>query len=99
MKKNSFLIVAILTVLTSGARAATSQPEAETVVLPTFVVTAPRYQPVERQINASLEEFSRRADQPIAITPELTLRQAPDAWSNPMVSSDRAPDAAHRAKS
>ncbi|MBI2498425.1 MAG: hypothetical protein HYV75_11110 [Opitutae bacterium] len=79
MKTNSLLFLASLAVLTSSASAALNQPEPETVVLPTYVVTAPHCQPAERRINASLEEFRRQALVPMVIAPELGLLNAQTA--------------------
>lgn len=60
MKKN-FLLIVTLAGLVSIASAASSQTDAPVVVLPTYVVNAPRYEPVEQQINARLQEFRATA--------------------------------------
>ena len=99
MKTNTLLLLASLAVLTSSASAASNQSESPTVVLPTYVVTAPRYLPVEQQINASLKEFSQQAGRPMAIAPELTLVKARTARHNPMADAARAPRAVLIAKS
>jgi hypothetical protein len=91
MKTNSLLFIASLAVLTSSVSAATTQIESEQVVLPTYVVTAPRYQPVEQQINASLKEFSRQAGTPMTVAPELTVVQAQTVRHNPVASAATAP--------
>ena len=45
MKTNSLILLASLAVLATSASAASSQNEANVVVLPTYKVSAPRYQP------------------------------------------------------
>ena len=77
MKTNTLLLLASLAVLATSASAASSRTESDLVVLPTYVVVAPRYLPVEKQINASLNELRQQARVPAAITTELpVLRQA-----------------------
>ncbi len=98
MKTNSLLFIASLAVLTSSVSAASNQTESESVVLPTYVVTAPRYLPVEQQINASLKEFTRQAGAPVILTPELTGLKAEAARHNPLANT-RTPQPAHLAKS
>lgn len=97
MKTNSLLFLVSLAVLTSGASAATNQTE--TIVLPTYVVTSPRYLPVEQQINASLKEFSQKAGTPLCIVPELTMLKAHAARSNPLAGLALPPSAGRLAKS
>jgi hypothetical protein len=98
MKTNSLLFIASLAVLTSSASAASNQTESEPVVLPTYVVTAPRYLPVEQQINASLKEFSRQAAAVRILTPELPGLKAEAARRTPLANIRTAPPA-HLAKS
>jgi len=98
MKTNSLLFIASLTVLTSSVSAASDQTEPASIVLPTYVVTAPRYLPVEQQINASLKEFSRQAGAPMAIAPELSQPKAEAAQHNPLAVTS-APQPMHSAKS
>ncbi len=69
MKTNTLLFLASLAVLATNASAAQSQPEP--VVLPAYVIEAPRYLPAEQQINASLNEFGQLARTRILISPEL----------------------------
>ena len=76
MKTNSLLLLASLAVLASSASAAQSQSTADTVVLPTYTVTAPRYLPVEQKINASLNELRLMAQAPAVIATELPLFKA-----------------------
>jgi hypothetical protein len=98
MKTNTLLFIASLAVLTTGASAASNQNESDIVVLPTYVVSTPRYLPVEREINASLKELSQQAGAPQAIAPELTvLKQA--ATRNPLAEASRIPAPMHIAKS
>ncbi len=67
MKKN-FLIIAILAGLVSIASAASNQTNNEVLVLPAYVVTAPRYAPAEQKVKAELKELSRQA-----LAPDLNL--------------------------
>ncbi len=76
MKNNTLLLVASLAVLAASAAAAQNQTENEPVVLPAYVVVAPRCLPVERQINASLDEFRKQAQAPVAIAPEFSVLKA-----------------------
>jgi hypothetical protein len=99
MKMTSLLFIASLAALTSGANAASSQLQAEPVVLPTYVVTAPRYLPVEQQINASLKELSQRATVPVAIAPELASLKAQATQHNPLAAAKLVPAAVRIAKS
>lgn len=73
MKKN-LLLLASLAVLASSASAAQSQ--SELVVLTTYVVQAPRYQPAEQQVNASLEVLRQQACTPAVISLELPALKA-----------------------
>ena len=76
MKNNHLLILASLAVLASSASAAQSQSESELIVLPTYVVSAPRYSAAEQQINASLSELRRQAHVVPVIITELPMRKA-----------------------
>jgi len=76
MKTNSLLVLASFAVLAASASAASSQPDAEVVVLPTYVVTSPGTLPVERQINASLDELRLKAQAPVVFVTELPLLRA-----------------------
>ena len=76
MKKNSLLLIAFLAVLATSASAAQNQPQSDVLVLPTYVVAVPRYLPVERQINASLNELRQQARTPAVITTELPALKA-----------------------
>ena len=99
MNKNTLLLIASLAVLTSGASAASNQTESPLVVLPTYVVTAPRYLPVEQQINASLKELSQQARPPVAIAPELPLLKSQAPQHNAFSAATRAAQAGRIAKS
>ena len=80
MKTNSLLLLASLAVLTSTVSAAANQTDASILVLPTYVVKAPRVQSAEQTIKARLNEFRQQALTPMAIVPELNLlneRNAP----------------------
>ena len=76
MNKNTLLLIASLAALTTRAGASESPTPSDLVVLPTYVVEAPRYLPVERQINASLDTLRRQAHAPLAITPEFPALKA-----------------------
>ena len=76
MKTNFLLVLASFAVLAASASAASSQPDSEVVVLPTYVVTTPGTLPVERQINASLNELRRKAQAPAVFIAELPLQRA-----------------------
>lgn len=99
MKNNSLLFLASLAVLATSASAASNQSESATVVLPTYVVTAPRHLPAEQRINASLEEFRQQALAPIAIDPELGLFNAHTAQPQQLAAANRAHLAGRIAKS
>lgn len=77
MKNNPLLFLASLAVLASSASAAQNQTESELIVLPTYVVSAPRYSAVEQQINASLNELRRQAHVVPVIITELPMRKTP----------------------
>ena len=76
MKNNPLLILASLAALASSASAAQSQSESELIVLPIYVVSAPRYSAAEQQINASLSELRRQAHLVPVIITELPMRKA-----------------------
>ena len=76
MKKNYLLLIVSLAVLATGASAAQSQSPSEVLVLPTYVVAAPRYLPVEKQLNASLDALRQQAHTPAVITTELPALKA-----------------------
>lgn len=73
--KNKLLLITLLAGLTSGASAAVSATGSPVLVLPTFVVNAPRTSPAERQINLQREEFVRQALAPRTILPEAARFQ------------------------
>jgi hypothetical protein len=73
MKTNAILLLASLAVLTSAASAASNQTNVTVLVLPTYVVTAPRDPSPEQQIKARLHEFRQQALAPITIVPDLNL--------------------------
>ena len=97
MKKTTLLFIASLAVLTSGASAATNQTSNEVVVLPTYVVSTPRYLPLEQQINASLKELSQAARAPMVVAPELPVLKARAARNT--LAEAAAPQAGRIAKS
>ena len=99
MKTTSLLFLSSLAVLTTGASAPPGPLPAEPITLPTYVVTTPRYLPVEQAINASLQELSRQADVPVVIAPELTSLKAEAVQHNPLAETKRSPAAGRIAKS
>lgn len=99
MKNNALLFIASLAVLASSVSAASNQTESEMVVLPTYVVTAPRTLPVEQQINASLKEFSQQALAPLVIAPDMSSLKALSAQHQQLAATSRATKVAHIAKS
>ncbi|HEY8993613.1 MAG TPA: hypothetical protein VIM71_02925 [Lacunisphaera sp.] len=99
MKTNSLLLLASLAVLTSTASAASNQTDPNVLALPTYVVTAPRYQPAEQQIKVRLEEFRQQALTPMAITPELNLLTSRAAPAVKLANTAGTPVAARIAKS
>ncbi len=76
MKTKTLLFLASLVVLTTVARAAQYQIENTVVVLPTYTVEAPRYTPVEKQINASLDAMRQVAKTPVAIPADCPALKA-----------------------
>jgi hypothetical protein len=99
MKTHALLFIASLAVLTSSVSAASNQTESEMVVLPTYVVTAPRALPAEQQINASLKEFTRQALAPLVIAPDMNSLKALSAQHQQLAEASRATHVAHIAKS
>ena len=71
MKTNKILLLASLAVFATQAHAAASKPDNDTIVLPTYHVTAPRYQPAEKKVNASLDELRRQAQAPAIWAAEM----------------------------
>jgi hypothetical protein len=76
MKTKTLLILASLAVLATSARAASTQTE--TVVLPTYVVAAPRELPVDHRINTSLAELRQQAHAAVAAELITIKEQATD---------------------
>jgi len=78
MKTNLLSVIASFVVLTTIAHA-TDQTQPEAVVLPTYVISAPRQLPVEAQINISLEKFRAQAQAKIALpfSPALSVAPSP----------------------
>jgi hypothetical protein len=76
MKTNTLLVLASLAVLATSASAASSPTVSDVVVLPTLVVKAPRYLPLEERINASLNELRQRARVPVTLAAEPTALEA-----------------------
>lgn len=88
MKKNSLLSLILLAVFTSNAGAAPSQLQTEPVVLPTYIVNAPRLALAEQRVNASLNALRAKAGRPVVISlelPALKTRVAIIAGGRPAV--------------
>jgi hypothetical protein len=99
MKNHTLILLASLAVLASSVSAASNQTEPDMVVLPTYVVTAPRYLPAEQQINASLMEFTKQALTPLTIAPDMSALKAQSASHQQLAEAARTTKAAHVAKS
>lgn len=99
MKTKTFLALASLAVLASSAHAAANQTDSTVHVLPTYVVTAPRLQPAELKVQASLRELRAQAAMPTVITPELPVLKARTAQAEKLVETLRASGAKIIAKS
>ena len=76
MKNNTLLLLASLALLTTGASASQNQTVDDVLVLPTYTVAAPRFQSVEKEINASLGEVRQLAKTPLAIPFECSALKA-----------------------
>lgn len=76
MKKNSLLSLALLAVLITSAQAAHPQLRTEPIVLPTYVVEAPRLQRAEQRVHTSLNELRALASRPTAIPVDLSTLKA-----------------------
>jgi hypothetical protein len=73
MKTNQLLFLASLVVLATSARAAQNQPDSRVIVLPTYEVSAPRFLPAEKKVNASLEALREQAQRPAILAAEITV--------------------------
>jgi hypothetical protein len=80
MKTKSLFSLALFAVLASGASAAASQPEAEPIALPTYVVDAPRMQMTEQRLNASLDALRAKASTPVDLSSELPVMKNRSAY-------------------
>lgn len=98
MKKN-FLIIATLAGLASIASAASNRTDNEVLVLPTYVVTAPRYQPAEQKVNTGLKDLCLRTIAPSALAPDLNLLRADAAKPVTLAHATKVPAAKPQAKS
>ncbi len=76
MKTNTLVLLVSLAVLATSASAAANQPDAGPVVLPTYTVSAPRYLPAEKKVNASLDEMRQAVHAPVFIATELPTLKA-----------------------
>ncbi len=86
MKTNSLLTLALFAVLASGASSASSQPQAEPIALPTYVVDAPRHQLAEQRLNASLDALRAKASTPMDLSAELPVLKNRSAYaSTPLI--------------
>ncbi len=71
MKKTTLLLLTSLVVLAANASAAQNQTDEDVVVLPTYQVTTPRYQPAEMKVNESLAALRHEAEAPIILAPDV----------------------------
>lgn len=69
--KNIFFILLSAAGLATFASAASSPSPSEVYQLPTYVVTAPRFEPAEQKVRAGLEAFVRQAEIRKALAPDL----------------------------
>src|SRR4051812_39030442 len=97
MNKNTLLFLASLVVLTTSARAA--QIQSDVVELPTYVVNAPRFQPAELAVNASLETLRQAAQASRCIPLELPTLKAQVAHPVTMAQAAKDVQAGRIAKS
>ncbi|MDQ5979935.1 MAG: hypothetical protein QG602_2910 [Verrucomicrobiota bacterium] len=97
MKKN-FLIIATLAGLSTIASAASTATDSAILVLPTYVVTAPRFGPAEQKVNSQLKDFIRQSEVRQALKPDLNLISS-RAESAIRVTHAAAPAAKAHAKS
>lgn len=99
MKTKTFLALASLAVFASSAHAAANQTDSSLLVLPTYVVTAPRLQPAELKVRASLQELRAQAALPPVISPELPVLKARTAQAENLAKALRNSAATLVAKS
>lgn len=71
MKKTTLLLLTSLAVLAANASAAQNQTDEDVVVLPTYQVTTPRYQPAEKKVNESLAILRHEAQAPVILAPDV----------------------------
>lgn len=76
MKKNSLLSLALLLVVTSGARAAHNADSSEPLALPTYTVATSRYAEAEQSVNRSLDALRAQAGRPVRVSVELPALRA-----------------------
>ena len=76
MKTKNLLLLASVAVLTTIAGAAQDPAANEAVVLPAYIVTAPRYLPAEVKVNTSLAEFRQQTKAPVAIAVDCPALKA-----------------------
>ncbi len=98
MKTNSLLLLVSLAVLTTSASAAQSQTQPNVIVLPTYVVSAPRYQAAEQQVNASLDKLRQQACAPACIATELPVLKDQVVQPEALAKAAQAIKAQHLAK-
>jgi hypothetical protein len=91
MKTYQILSCISFAALCTISHGATASLETEKVVLPDFVVSAPRLQPAEKSIESSLAEFRQHARVEFSVSPGLPLPKADDSRSLRVAVVDRAP--------
>lgn len=71
MNKTTLLLLTSLAVLAANASAAQNQTDEDVLVLPTYQVTTPRYQPAEKKVNESLAALRQEAEAPMILAAEV----------------------------
>jgi outer membrane cobalamin receptor len=77
MKTKSFLLLATIAALLTNVGTAQSNDTSDVLVLPKFVVTAPRHTDAEKQVNANLADLRAQADINAMLSRDLPYIKAP----------------------
>ncbi len=99
MKKNFLLIATFAGLVLTASAAASNQADSETFVLPTYVVTAPRYQPAEIMVNARLKELQDNVQGRLTVLPAPYLPNLKPAVATHDARLAQIPAVKHDAKS
>ncbi len=98
MKTNLLLLLASLAAVTAQAGASLTRLDADTVVLPTCVVEAPRQEPAAARLQASLAALRERATVLPCVRPDLALLQLPAPTAGTIERAVKAAKSARLAK-